>query len=462
MTDSGDWDLTGIDPEKMRALIEQMRAAHHAIASFATEFSAALSAQGIGVRDVHQTAAWTSDQISMLTTRLKKIEDAAHTAPFDPGAHTTPNEPGHQAHTEPIQPAQPPHTEPMQPGGHAHTEPMQPGRPHTEPMQPEQGSGSGAPGPGTGSHTGGAGAAPGGSGAGSAAGAGAAAGAGTGGGAAQHPGAVHGTGPAQHQPAQSGPAQHAAADAGRVSHAAQHGESLPERVWDDIERNVTNPEYAGAYLAAIGAAGLSALTASVVRTRRRDRKEAERRQAAIETLWRNAGQSAVPPGLGGSGVQLSPPGALAPSNARAAQPDGGQEPSRGPEGDRPEPTLESPVLAAGSPDPTANGLELVPSGVEPTANPEPAAGSPEPTGGSLELVPDGPKSTGGRLELVPDGPELAADGQPAQEDAGQFIPEDDQPTLVNMPGAPLLRLVPAGAGAADPVDESGTGPAERS
>jgi hypothetical protein len=242
---------------------------------------------------------------------------------------------------------------------------------------------------------------------------------------------------------------------------------------------VTNPEYAGAYLAAIGAAGLAALTASVVRTRRRDRKEAERRQAAIETLWRNAGQSAVPPGLGGSGVQLSPPGALAPSNARVAQPDGGQEPSGGPEGDRPEPTPESPVLAAGSPEPTANGLELVPSTPEPAANnPGLAAGSPEPTGGSLELVPEspglgpdgpeptggGPEPTGGSLELVPDGPELAADGRPAQEDAGQFVPEDDQPTLVNKPGAPLLRLVPAGAGAADPdpADDPGTGPAEGS
>ena len=74
---------------------------------------------------------------------------------------------------------------------------------------------------------------------------------------------------------------HAATAAKHVSHAAQHQESLPDRVWHDIEHYASEPQFAAAFLAAIGAAGLAVLGASIAKSRKKNKedKEAEQRQA---------------------------------------------------------------------------------------------------------------------------------------------------------------------------------------
>ena len=63
MTHIEDQDVVGIHPEKMQALIGELKAAHRVIAAFAGEFSAPLSALGISVNTVHQSEHWTSDQV---------------------------------------------------------------------------------------------------------------------------------------------------------------------------------------------------------------------------------------------------------------------------------------------------------------------------------------------------------------------------------------------------------------
>ena len=75
MTHSQAQDTVGINPEKMQALINELTAAHHAIAAFAGEFSAPLSAQSISVRTVHQAEHWTADQVSKLAERLRKFRE---------------------------------------------------------------------------------------------------------------------------------------------------------------------------------------------------------------------------------------------------------------------------------------------------------------------------------------------------------------------------------------------------
>jgi len=75
VTNTEDQDVVGINPEKMQALIGELKAAHRVIAAFAGEFSAPLSALGISVNAVHQSEHWTSDQVSKLTERLQKFRD---------------------------------------------------------------------------------------------------------------------------------------------------------------------------------------------------------------------------------------------------------------------------------------------------------------------------------------------------------------------------------------------------
>lgn len=315
--------FAGMDPDKMRALIREIRAAHHAIGAFAGEFTAPLSAAGISMSTVHQAEHWTHDQISMLTERLEKLEHDEHTSPNHPtGPHTTPNQ-----------------------GTGPHTTPNRGTGPHTTPSQ-----GTGPANTGTGTT-------------GSTAPTGTAASGGTGGSAAPAAagGAAYGAGapagaagsyvppsppaqPAAH--AHADVAKHATLDARHVSHAAQHSESLPARVWDDIERNASDPQYALAYLAAIGAAGLAVLGAAIAKSRKKnkDKQEADRRQAALDTMLNSAGAapSAIVPVTPADVVMpqvpaeqhAPPPGtdaAPAPASqvpVAAASPSPGSEPAR--------------------------------------------------------------------------------------------------------------------------------------
>jgi len=245
-----DQGFVGMNPEKMQSLIGELRTAQHGIAAFAGEFSAPLSAQGISIGTVHQAEHWTADQISELTERLQKIREDEHTVP-----------------------------------------PRMGGQPGAQGVSPGSTTGSGtSSGPGTSGTGSGAGsdsAAPGG-------------GYPSGVGAPAAPPDPYGhtasaTTAAAGQPSPDA-AKHAGLDAKRVSHAAQHSESLPDRVWDDIERNASDPQYAIAFFAALGAAGLAVLGASVAKSRKKDqdKKEADRRQAALDELLRNAGEYGTP------------------------------------------------------------------------------------------------------------------------------------------------------------------------
>src|ERR1700690_4476813 len=167
MGHSEDHDLVSMDPDKMHALIVELRAAHHTIAAFAAEFARPLSAQGVSVNTLHQAEHWTADQVAKLTERLHKLGEAEHTVPPMAGSGTDP-----QASSPPASSA---------PAGQGH-------QPKTSTNGASAGAG-GAPAPASGYPP-----------------------------AAQPPAAVH---------------PHAALDAKRVTHAAQHGQSLPERVWDD-------------------------------------------------------------------------------------------------------------------------------------------------------------------------------------------------------------------------------------
>ena len=81
MTHTEDQDVVGIHPEKMQALIGELKAVHRVIAAFAGEFSAPLSALGINVNTVHQSEHWTSDQVSRLTERLRKFRNDEYSLP---------------------------------------------------------------------------------------------------------------------------------------------------------------------------------------------------------------------------------------------------------------------------------------------------------------------------------------------------------------------------------------------
>src|SRR5487761_350437 len=93
MTHSQAQGAVGINPEKMQALINELKAAHHAIAAFAGEFSTPLSTQGISVRTVHQAEHWTADQVSKLAERLRKFREGEQ----PPAAGSTPGAPGGSA-----------------------------------------------------------------------------------------------------------------------------------------------------------------------------------------------------------------------------------------------------------------------------------------------------------------------------------------------------------------------------
>jgi hypothetical protein len=83
--------------------------------------------------------------------------------------------------------------------------------------------------------------------------------------------------------------RHATLAAKRVS--SDHP-NLAARVWDDIERNASDPQYAAAFLAALGAAGLAVLGAAIAKRRKQgqDDREAARRQATLDELTRAARQ----------------------------------------------------------------------------------------------------------------------------------------------------------------------------
>jgi hypothetical protein len=83
--------------------------------------------------------------------------------------------------------------------------------------------------------------------------------------------------------------RHATLAARRVS---SDRPNLAGRVWDDIERNASDPQYAAAFLAALGAAGLAVLGAALAKRRKhgQDDREAARRQATLDELTRAARQ----------------------------------------------------------------------------------------------------------------------------------------------------------------------------
>ena len=260
MTHSQAQDAVGINPEKMQALIKELKAAHHAIAAFAGEFSAPLSAQGISVRTVHQAEHWTADQVSKLAERLRKFREGEQ----PPAAGSTPGAPGGSAGA----------------GGTTGA---------AGPVPAGTGAGAGSvTGAGTGTGTG--------IGAGAGSGTGAGAGYPSGGGTPVMPN-PYGHAPSAVPPAAAAahPAnvqKHATLAAKHVSQAVKNHENLAERIWDDIARNASDPQYAAAFLAALGAAGLAMLGASIARSRKKskDGKEAERRQAMLDELTRAARQ----------------------------------------------------------------------------------------------------------------------------------------------------------------------------
>jgi hypothetical protein len=128
-------------------------------------------------------------------------------------------------------------------------------------------------------------------------------------------------------------AHQAAQTAGHVSRAAQHGQSLPDRVWHDIERYASEPQFAAAFLAAVGAAGVTALVASIAESRKKDKqaKEAARRQAMLDELTRSAGEHEGPAGSASSPGQRAglslvwPPSGEAPGHVEVQEPDGQPE-----------------------------------------------------------------------------------------------------------------------------------------
>jgi hypothetical protein len=93
------------------------------------------------------------------------------------------------------------------------------------------------------------------------------------------------------------PAAHQAADVQRhatlaAKRVSSDHPNLAGRVWDDIERNASDPQYAAAFLAALGAAGLAVLGAALAKRRKQgqDEREAVRRQATLDELTRAARQ----------------------------------------------------------------------------------------------------------------------------------------------------------------------------
>ena len=60
MSHSESGDLVGMNPDKMRTLIDEFRSAHHAITAFAGEFSAPLSSHGISLSTLHSLASRSS------------------------------------------------------------------------------------------------------------------------------------------------------------------------------------------------------------------------------------------------------------------------------------------------------------------------------------------------------------------------------------------------------------------
>jgi hypothetical protein len=318
-------EFAGMNPGKMQSLIDDLKTAEHTIAGFAGEFSAPLAAQGISTATVHQAARWTADQVSRLGERLKELRDQERTTPAVPGG-PTPTLPGGTIPTVPGGTA----PSPANPGAGANPGgPAQPGQHATTP--------AGAAG---GSHGGGSGAA----------GTGAATVGGYPGGGGDAAGAATPYVPAfppahaagAHTSAPHPTAAHQAAQTARhVSGAAQHGQSLPDQVWHDIERYASEPQFAAAFLAAVGAAGLTALAASISESRKKDKQaqEAARRQAVLDELTRSAGEHegpAQPPPSPGQRAALSlvrSPFGDAPGHSQAQQPGGQQEPDGQPEAD---------------------------------------------------------------------------------------------------------------------------------
>jgi hypothetical protein len=381
-------EFTGMNPEKMQSLIDDLKTAQHTITGFAGEFSAPLAAQGISTATIHQAAHWTADQVSDLSERLRELRDQERTTPAMPGG-PTPTLPGGTMPTVPggtvpagVNPGGPATGTPagVNPGGPATGTPhgVNPGGPATgTPHGVNPGgqhgtvpAGVNPGGPATGSpHPAGPGqpsqhgTTPGGAAGGSQGGASGAAGPGAataggfagGGGstgaatpyvpgppsahaAAAHTSAAHAT-TAAHRGAQT---------AGHVTRAAQHGQSLPDRVWHDIERYASEPQFAAAFVAAIGAAGLTALVASIAESRKKDKqaKEAARRQAMLDELTRSAGEhegraEPVPsPGQRAARSLARPPFGDAPGLSQAQEPGGHQKPDAQPEPDGPEADLQ--------------------------------------------------------------------------------------------------------------------------
>jgi hypothetical protein len=295
-------DFAGMNSGKMQSLIDDLKTAQHTIAGFAGEFSAPLAAQGISTATVHQAAHWTADQVSSLGERLKELREHERTTPDVPGGPT-----------------------PAAPAG-------------TTPSAANPGTGGGtAPGGSTPGGNAPGGNAPGGNAPG---GSGDPAGAATLPVPAPPPPAHAAAAPVSAAPASAAhaTAAHEAAQSARhVSQAAQQGQSLPDRVWHDIERYASEPQFAAAFLAAVGAAGLTALVASIAESRKKDKraKEASRRQALLDELTRSAGEHedpAEPAASPGQKAGLSlarPPSGDAPGHGHAQEPGG--QPEAGPQ-----------------------------------------------------------------------------------------------------------------------------------
>jgi hypothetical protein len=314
VTHTEDLDIVGINPEKMQALIGELKAAHHVIAAFAGEFSTPLSALGISLNAVHQSEHWTSDQVSKLTERLQKFRDDEYSLP--PRQAAAPGDPGSTGST---------------------------GTGGTGGTGSTGGTGAGgsggtrsAGGTGSGGGTGSAGGATR-TGRGHPGQAGADAGGGTGAGAAGYPAGgappVPGS-PGPTPPAAAHPPAHHAADVQRratlaAKQVSSDHPNLAGRVWDDIERNASDPQYAAAFLAALGAAGLAVLGAALARRRKQvqDDREAARRQATLDELTRAARQheataESFPVPVAGD------PGQPARPHAERPEPDAGAQAAR--------------------------------------------------------------------------------------------------------------------------------------
>lgn len=334
-------DFAGMNPGKMQSLIDDLKTAQHTIVGFAGEFSAPLAAQGISTGTVHQAAHWTADQVSRLGERLRELRDQERTTPEVPGgptstapASTTPSatNPGTGGGTTPggTTPGgtAPGGTTPVgtTPGG---TPPAGAGNPGHHGAVPAGAAGAGTAGAGT-------------------AGAGAATASGYPGGDGGQAGAATPSVPAPPPPAHAAAAHasaahpttaaHQAAQTARhVSQAAQHGQSLPDRVWHDIEHYGSEPQFAAAFLAAVGAAGLTALVASIAESKKKDKqaKEAARRQAMLDELTRSAGEHADSTASPGQRAELRlpwPSSGDAPGHGQAQEADGQPQADGQPEG----------------------------------------------------------------------------------------------------------------------------------